>query len=147
MATLFSALYSNIRSACGDHGAIKDGSLDSGTVEFRDDMIDSAIQLFLYELSGYSDDGSEGITPTIASDEDRLIIIYSVALMLLLGMEDLTIQTDIKITIGQGSKDLKIMNVASKLKHLLDVKTIPMATDSSKNAIRYLADRVIQEAT
>ncbi len=139
MATDFSDLYSLIRAACNDHGVYKSGAIDTSTYIFRDDIIDNTIKLILLDITGYSA-VNETIDPDIATDADKRLIVFSVALALLVGeTKDMFATKDSRFT--KEAPQNQLLYVAGELASCDNVGKLAYAFDGSSAAIVNMATR------
>lgn len=133
MAVDFADLYDEIRTVAGDWGTLNRDNV-VGDYIFRNDMIDNALKVILLEIEGYSDSGSDEVIPDFSDDGDRLLVIYSAALMLLLSEREITYATkDIRFI--KKLNENKIMEVATKLLKFENINSIPGVRDGSAQAI------------
>ncbi|GEM_PF-5447802 len=134
MATNYTSLYADIRAACGDWGDTQGGSsVVSSTYIFRDDMIKNALNLVLLDIADYSGDGSV-ITPTLSDDNDKLLVVLSTALLLLVGLTDQMYATrDEKFSKKIPTNQLEL--VAAMLAKAKSLNKLPVASDGSTAAI------------
>ncbi len=145
MPDAYTTLYSKIRAAAGDSGTLKHGSVDTNSYMFRDAVIDANIELAVLDLSDYTTDGTQ-IVPSIATDNDTLLIVYTVAMFLLLDLVDEMMASE-SLTIKQSAPVRKLEFVATQVNRLLEEKGVVGSYDGSlaaiKNAeIRY-SDRIV----
>jgi len=145
----FSDLYGEIRTLCADHGVIKSGStVDSDSYIFRNDILDNAIKVILYELSAYSKaSGSNSVTPEFVSDNDRLILIYSVAVALLSGLNDEMLTSgDVRIRNAAPRRQLEYC-VLRLCEFIAKSEAPPFAYDTSVQSIFNTAIRWSNQIT
>lgn len=132
MGTVFHTLHSLIRSACGDYGIVKNDEVTDYI--YRDDIIDGALSVILLNLPNYSSTGENEITPTIESDTDKALIIYTTALYLLVKETASAFQTrDERFTKSAPSNQL--LYVANELGKLENVDFLVGVSDGSVGAI------------
>lgn len=131
MATQFRTLYRDIRTSCGDFGIQKNNEVIDYI--YRDDIIDAALSVVLLSISDYSSSGNE-ITPTITVDVDKLLIIYSTALFLLVKETASAFQTRDE-RFQKAAPNNQLLYVAQELSKLENVDFLVGVSDGSAGAI------------
>ena len=131
--TAYTALYDEIRTVCGDWGVIDRNDV-VGDFVFRNDIIDKTIKTILLDISGYSDASGAAVTPEIANDDDRQLIIYATAYMLLLSLTEIAYQTQDERFIEKINKN-QLREVAAKFSKLKGAGGLVGVKDGSLAAI------------
>lgn len=131
MPTNFSTLYTDIRTSCGDFGIEKNDVVTDYI--YRDDIIDAALSVVILSLSDYTP-AESAINPTIANDSDRLLIIYSTALFLLVKETSSSFQTRDE-RFQKLAPSNQLLYVANELGKLENVDFLVGVSDGSVGAI------------
>ena len=139
MATAFNTLYDLIRAACNDHGVYKNSVLDTNSYIFRDDIIDNVLKLVLLDIDGYSA-VNETVDPSIATDADKKLIVFSAALALMVGeVKDMFATKDSRFT--KEAPTNQLLYVAGQLAACDNISKLAYAFDGSTAAIVNLGTR------
>ena len=140
----FSELYSNIRAAAGDWGSMVSGSVDADTYIFRDDMIDATLRIVLLDSGTYSEsEAGDEVSPGFSTDVDRLLVVYSAALALILSIPDTDVAHGLGIKMTVKRKEEQLYYIVANIDRLLrrQTSTLPYAHDSDLRSVYNIGTR------
>jgi len=140
MATAFADLYDNLRILLGD---FEPNSVTSN--RFSRDQLDELIRMSLRRVSAYAETsaGASTITPSIANDNDRLLILNYAALPVIQQRSRAQSYKTPVISASRGSAVEQVQKIEDEIYELESGGTVIISSDGSLREYLNAGDRLV----